>query len=197
MRGTHIRWEFSPRSRQFKPVRAQGLGAQGQRGGWALTCQMALPQPHSCSHQVPGQVDGRLHGLQGLNVTPGPTGGRGGAGDLNSGGWEGAAAGLDGKPVASCVRPGDLGAASLCLSPPWLPVVPGPGQPPLGSSALPCQAPIQHPPTLALPPGFQRSAPSPGSIESPSCLLGGPLSLLSPLICWDASGNPVTSAECP
>lgn len=92
--GSHERYphqmEFSP---QIPPVRGQSgprvSGLRGSEGTGHLTCQI-LGRITAAPTRFPGQVDGRLHGLQGLEChTPGPTGGRGEGRDLNSGGWEG------------------------------------------------------------------------------------------------------------
>ena len=88
--------EFSPETRQFRASQGPGSrGAGAVRGpGTSLVRDLAA---RSCSHQVPGKVDGLCRGLQGLSVTHQvPLVGEGAAGDLSSGGRQGAE-GLDGK----------------------------------------------------------------------------------------------------
>ena len=93
--------EISPQTCQFRASQGPGSrGAGAARGpGTSLVRDLAA---RSCSHQVPGQVDGLCRGLQGLSFTHLPSTcqvplvGQGAARDLSSGGRQGAE-GLDGK----------------------------------------------------------------------------------------------------
>ena len=86
--------EISPQTCQFRASQGPGSrGAGAARGpGTSLVRDLAA---RSCSHQVPGQVDGLCRGLQGLSFTHLPSTcqvplvGQGAARDLSSGGRRG------------------------------------------------------------------------------------------------------------
>lgn len=192
--------EFSPQTRQFRASQGPGSrGAGAARGpGTSLVRDLAA---HSRSHQVPGQVDGLRHGLQGLSVTHQvPLVGEEGARDLSSGDRHGAE-GLDGKAQGAGAVSGPVtsGVITPCLSPSLAPCCPRSRvKPSLGSSASsPCPSAAA---TRASTSSRLSKATSLRSIESPSCLLGGP-PLLSPASAggclWEPSDSLQSAPEAP